>query len=269
LGGERLAASELWQRYSQNKQTIRELANQFSVSESTIKRRLRMVKDEFKCNHFPACGVVLMDTTYFGKNWGVVVLKDFLTGQTLCRKYVSHEKLIDYQECTDLILSNGYQILGIVCDGFKGIFKQYSAYPTQMCQYHFVNIIKRYLTRNPKSEAAKELWILAKNITKLTENEFVTLFQSWENKWISFLNERTKEKVVGKRPFTHKKLRSAWLSVKKHLPYLFVFQRVTFDMPNTNNALEGSFTALKNSLRNHNGMSKENRKRFIDGFLKA
>jgi hypothetical protein len=40
-------------------------------------------------------------------------------------------------------------------------------------------------------------------------------------------------------------------------------------MPNTNNALEGTFTALKNKLRCHNGMSKENRKRFIDGFLKA
>jgi hypothetical protein len=40
-------------------------------------------------------------------------------------------------------------------------------------------------------------------------------------------------------------------------------------MPNTNNALEGTFTALKNSLENHNGMSKETRKRFMDGFLKA
>jgi len=38
-------------------------------------------------------------------------------------------------------------------------------------------------------------------------------------------------------------------------------------MPNTNNALKGTFTALKNSLHNHAGMSKENRKRFIDGFL--
>jgi hypothetical protein len=49
---------------------------------------------------------------------------------------------------------------------------------------------------------------------------------------------------------------------------LFVFEQIN-DMPYTNNALEGTFTALKNSLRNHSGMSKENRKRFIDGFLKA
>jgi hypothetical protein len=52
------------------------------------------------------------------------------------------------------------------------------------------------------------------------------------------------------------------------LPYLFAFEQVKY-MPNTNNALEGTFAALKNKLRNHSGMSKKNRKRFIDGFLKA
>jgi len=259
----------VWQLYRQNKQTIEELATQFLVSASTIKRCLRVVKEDFECNYFPAGGVVLMDTTYFGKNWGVIVLKDFLTGKNLCRKYVRHERLIDYQECTDFILSKGYQISGIVCDGFKGIFKQYSTYPTQMCQYHFISLIRRYLTRNPKLEAGKELWFLVKNITKLTEKEFITIFRNWEKKWIPFLRERTIDEETGKSHFTHKKLRSAWLSVKKHLPYLFVFEKINFKMPNTNNALEGTFTALKNSLRNHNGMSKENRKRFIDGFLKA
>jgi hypothetical protein len=52
------------------------------------------------------------------------------------------------------------------------------------------------------------------------------------------------------------------------LQSLFVFEKVS-GMPNTNNAPEGTFTALKDSLRNHNGMAKENRKRFTDGFLKA
>ncbi|MDR2146605.1 MAG: transposase [Tannerella sp.] len=269
MGGERLDPSELWRQYSQNKQTVRELAVQYSVSESTVKRRLRPVVENFECKDFPRCGTVLMDTTYFGRDWGVTVVKDFLTGKILCRKYVRHERLIDYRECTDFILSKGYQIWGIVCDGFKGIFKQYSVFSVQMCQYHFVSLIRRYLTRNPKLQAGKELWIPVKNITKLTENEFIESFQKWEDKWIPFLKERTKDEKTGKSHFTHKKLRSAWLSIKKHLPYLFVFEKVSFKMPNTNNALEGTFTALKNSLRNHGGMSKENRKRFIDGFLKA
>jgi len=90
----------------------------------------------------------------------------------------------------------------------------------------------------------------------------------WQEKWLGFLNERTKNELTGKTHFKHKKPRSAWLSIKRNLPYLFVFETVK-GMPNTNNSLEGTFTDLKNRLRNHNGMSKENRKRFIDGFLKA
>ena len=172
MGGERLDGEELWQLYLKNKQTIGELSERFSVSESSIKRRLRDIQEHFECTDFPVCGVVLMDATYFGKNWCVVVLKDFSTGKILWRKYVKHEKLSDYQEGTDFILSKGYQILGIVCDGFKGIFKQYSTYPTQMCQYHFISLIRRYLTMNPKLEASKELWILVKNLANLTEKDF-------------------------------------------------------------------------------------------------
>ncbi|GHT59267.1 hypothetical protein FACS18945_5570 [Bacteroidia bacterium] len=209
-----------------------------------------------------------MDTTYFGNDWGVLVLMDSATGKKLWRKYVRHEKLIDYQEGVDFVLSRNYRINGIVSDGLKGIFKQFSVYPVQFCQYHQISAIRRYLTLKPKLEASKELWLLVKNITELSKNEFITQFYEWENRWLSFLKERSVDEQTKKSHFTHKKLRSAWLSIRNNLPYLFVFEQVK-DMPNTNNALEGTFTALKNKLRNHSGMSKENRKRFIDGFLKA
>ena len=263
-----MSNSELWQQYRSNKQTYKELAEHYSVSESTIKRRLRLVNEEFECKNFPSSGIILQDTTYFGKSWGVVVLKDYFTKKNLWRKYVRNEKLIDYQEGIDFVLTKNYKIEGIVCDGLKGIFKQFSHYEVQMCQRHQIDIVRRYLTRNPKLQAGQELYFLAKNIAKLTENEFITSFKQWEEKWIDFLNERSKNDETGKTYFTHKKLRSAWRSIKNNLPYLFVYEKVN-GMPNTNNSLEGTFTALKNRLRNHNGMSKINRKRFIDGFLKA
>jgi hypothetical protein len=53
----------------------------------------------------------------FGRDWGVTVPKDFLTGKILCRKYIKHKRPVDYRECTDLILSKGYRISGIVRDG--------------------------------------------------------------------------------------------------------------------------------------------------------
>jgi hypothetical protein len=40
-------------------------------------------------------------------------------------------------------------------------------------------------------------------------------------------------------------------------------------IPNTTNALDGQFADLKNKLRNHNGLSKERKMKFIDGFFKV
>jgi hypothetical protein len=40
-------------------------------------------------------------------------------------------------------------------------------------------------------------------------------------------------------------------------------------IPNTTNAIDGHFEDLKNKLRNHNGMSKNRKMKFISEFLKA
>ncbi|MDR1348447.1 MAG: transposase, partial [Prevotellaceae bacterium] len=76
----------------------------------------------------------------------------------------------------------GYQVFGIVCDGFKGIFGAFSQFPVQMCQRHQIEIVRRYLTRNPKLQAGKELCVLVKNMPKLSEKEFVKLFEQWHQK---------------------------------------------------------------------------------------
>jgi regulator of extracellular matrix RemA (YlzA/DUF370 family) len=42
--------------------------------------------------------VVLIDTTYWGRSFGVVVFKDWHTKRVLWRKFISYETLADYQE---------------------------------------------------------------------------------------------------------------------------------------------------------------------------
>ena len=188
----------------------------------------------------------------------------------LRKVYVFHERLSDYLEGVNYVSSQGYRVDGIVCDGLRGIFQLFSAYHVQMCQFHQVAIIRRYITQNPKLEAGRELKSIVATPSKTDKKNFVKRLIDWENKWDKFLRERTVDPHTKKSRYVHKKLRSAWLSLRRNLPYLFVFQDYyKLNIPNTNNALEGLFTALKNSLRNHNGMSKENRKRFIDGFFKA
>jgi hypothetical protein len=73
-----------------------------------------------------------------------------------------------------------------------------------------------------------------------------------------------------KSVYTHKKLRSAYNSLKNNLPWLFTwYDNFELNIPNTTNAIDGHFSDLKNKLRNHNGLSLKRKIKFLNEFLKA
>ena len=73
-----------------------------------------------------------------------------------------------------------------------------------------------------------------------------------------------------KSRYTHRRLRSAYRSLKTNVPWLFTsYDHKELKIPNTTNAIDGHFADLKNKMRNHNGLSLERKKKFIDGFLEA
>lgn len=109
------------------------------------------------------------------------------------------------------------------------------------------------------------------NLMKQTDKEsFIGALDMWFEKWEDFLNERTINQNNKKSFYTHKKLRSAYRSIKSNLSWLFTWYGFTeMKIPNTTNAIDGHFADLKNKLRNHNGLSIKSKMKFIDGFLKA
>lgn len=126
------------------------------------------------------------------------------------------------------------------------------------------------MTRNPKQQASIELSKVTLTLTHSKKEEFKQRLEKWHLKWEKYLNERSINLETGRSFYTHKKLRSAYLSLCRNMPYLFVFEQyVDFKIPNTTNALDGSFSDLKNKLRNHNGLTLTRKKKFIDGFFKA
>lgn len=260
---------ELWKMYQSNKQTMTELAASLGTSTSTIKRRLRNIVIEWKqpplCGH----GFVHLDATYWGRNDGVLVAIDSQTGGVLYLSFIKHERLSDYTEAIDSIEERGYKIDGIVIDGLKALFTSFSGYKIQMCQFHMRQIIRRYLTQNPKLLASRELDGIMKNISSMKKEEFVREYTLWKEMWKDTLCKRSQLKN-GKTHYRHRRLRAAVHSIDFYMPYLFVYQEDSYKiMPNTNNKLEGIFTALKKNLNNHSGMNEENRKRFICGFFLA
>ena len=106
---------------------------------------------------------------------------------------------------------------------------------------------------------------------KHTDKEsFEGTLNEWYSDWESFLKERTLNIETGKSHYTHKRLRSAYRSLKNNLPWLFTwYDNIEMKIPNTTNAIDGQFANLKTKLRNHNGLSRSNKIKFIDGFLKA
>ena len=218
---------------------------------------------------FPSVVNLLIDTTYFGRKFGVMVFKDAITGQVLLKKYVTHETNKLYLEGIKEIARRGIKIQSIICDGRKGLFQLFEGIPVQMCNFHQVAIIRRNLTKKPKMQASKELWELTLLLVHTDKESFTGGLQNWFLKWESFLNERKRD-PKGKLRYVHRKLRSAYRSLKNNLPHLFTwYDNMSLNIPNTTNAIDGHFADLKNKLRNHNGLSIERKKKYIDEFFKA
>ncbi len=211
-----------------------------------------------------------MDTTYFGRSFGVMLFKDAYTGEILHKIYVKHETNQLYASGINYLLENGFEVRAIVCDGRKGLLSLFPGIPIQMCQFHQVAIITRYLTRKPKLVAAQELRVLVLMLAKTDKESFAGALDAWHLKWKDFLNERTFDELTKKSRYTHKKLRSAYRSLRTNLPWLFTwYDFIALRIPNTTNAIDGHFADLKNKLRNHNGLSVCRKKRFIDRFFEA
>ena len=100
----------------------------------------------------------MTDTTYWGRNFGVMLFKDAISGQNLLKYYVKYETNALYQQGISSLKNKGFDILAIVCDGRKGLIQSFKGcLPVQMCQFHQAAILRRYLTKKPKLRAAREL----------------------------------------------------------------------------------------------------------------
>jgi len=259
----------LWRDYVFGKQTIIQLSERYGISPSTVRRKLDTIRVSRIISSSKSV-VILTDTTYWGRNFGVIVFKDWRTKRILWRKFVCYETLADYKEGIDWLEKHNFKIEGVVCDGMRGMFQMLSQYRVQMCQYHQLRIVQRYLTRSPELPASIELLAIVNLLTKTDKESFIGSFEAWCERWDAFLKERTQDKRTGKSHYVHKRLRSAYLSLKRNMNYLWTwYEHMETGIPNTKNALEGMFSDLKTKLRNHAGLSKERRKKFIDEYFRA
>ena len=73
-----------------------------------------------------------MDATYWGRRFGVVIMKDHISGRVLWYKFIDKKETIaDYREGISYLELHGYNVLGIVSDGLKGLRQEFYQYRLQ------------------------------------------------------------------------------------------------------------------------------------------
>jgi hypothetical protein len=84
---------------------------------------------------------------------------DSASGRPLYLAFIHHERVSDYLEAISSIEKCGYTINGIIIDGLRSLFTELDGrYNLQMCQFHMMQIIRRYLTLKPKLRGRKGRW---------------------------------------------------------------------------------------------------------------
>ena len=167
------------------------------------------------------------------------------------------------------IESKGFTLAGVVLDGRTGIPRVFSDVPAQICQFHQLQIVRRKLTLRPETEAGQELLSLVFTLAKTDEKTFTSELVMWFETYESFINQKTD--ILGTRRwrYTHRRVRSAYLSLKRNLPFLFTYQKYPeLTIPNTTNSLDGFWSRLKNLLSAHRGKSKERIRKMVTEILR-
>lgn len=221
IGGKRRDKSQVITDYVEGKQTLQQLASKYKVSERTIRRDLenmRFVRKKARCKEV----TVQLDTTYWGRRFGLMVIKDALRNKILWHKYVCNETVSQYMEGVSWLRFQGFKIYGAVIDGMRGLAQALYPIPVQMCQFHQILITRRYLTQEPELDASCELLNLVKSITQMDKESFIGAFNEWGEKYKDVLNERVHDKRLKRHtlPYMRPRLRSAYLSLKRNMTLL-------------------------------------------------
>lgn len=259
----------LWQQYAHDYCTAAQLARKYHKSEKWIRTQLdAYLFPEYQISPRPV--VIVADAMFFGRYWGVVVMRDPHRRENLYWNKIITESPAVYQYGMIDLSRRGFIVRALVIDGRKGVREAFPGIPIQMCQFHQVRIVTRYLTMNPKLEAGQELRAVALTLSSSTEAEFTTRLNNWYQRWSEFLKEKTVDPETKRWFYTHRRLRSACFSLRRNLPYLFTYEHyLELNIPKTTNCLEGVFSHTKTAMRIHRGLIQKRKRKLIDFLLRS
>lgn len=181
---------------------------------------------------------------------------------------VSKEIMATYYYGRKILEDQGWTFTSAVVDGRRGMTTVFKDIPVQICQFHQMKNVTKYITRRPETIQGRELRSIMLKLPQSNEKEFTNLLLNWKSKYSYILAEKTYILGTNRWYHTHKKVRSAYLSLERNLQYLFTYQKYPeLNIPNTTNSLDGSFTHLKDKIKIHHGLRRDRRYKMIQEIL--
>lgn len=99
-----------------------------------------------------------------------------IKGKNIHWKEIDGEKIIYYRELLEDLKTLEYPFSSFVIDGRRGVKKllesMFPELPIQHCQFHQKRTVISYISTKPRLEASKELLLLVKFLTKMTQLNF-------------------------------------------------------------------------------------------------
>ena len=208
-----------------------------------------------------------MDTTYFWRERWVTIFRrrhiDPKKRKNLYRCFVKNETNQVYRDGIKFLENKWRKVIWIVCDWRQWLLWWFGDIPTQFCIYHFKQVIRRYLTRNPKLQQNIDLKAIADDIWKWKYDSMMWLLSSWHTD--------NKKRLAEKNDngwYMHERARKAYRSLKKKMYRAYTYEREwALLLPKTNNSLESINSHLKTKIRIHRWMKRERKQKFIRYYL--
>jgi len=224
---------------------------------------------------------IQVDGTYLADGWCLLLAIDGTTGTVIAWQWCDAEKTAAWTALLERIAAPRV----VVADGGVGLASALKAcWPTtklQRCLVHVQRNVRTYLTRRPRTPAARALRALSLTLTQITTADQAATWEvslhEWHQVYGPLINARTYLKDVAVRPadvkagatwwWTHDRLRKAYRLLERLTRQGVLFTYLDPDpgalpISSTTNRIEGGANhPIKDLLRRHRGMTSAHQRR--------
>jgi len=166
---------KLWHEYTHGKQTLIELGEKHERTPWWVRNKLDECKISTPKDIIPQAAIIVPDTTFWGRSYGVCVFRSWNLKRNIWWNEVPGEKVAHYHYGRKILEERGWVFLAAVVDGRRGLATVFKDIPVQICHFHQMKNVTKYLTRRPETLAGQELRLIMLTLPKANEKEFTKL----------------------------------------------------------------------------------------------